>query len=96
MDDSVDLFGHIDDASDASDASDVGSWTLVEPTPKSKPLPPTRHVHSSPRIRAPFQVTDLSASSKPAPVVGLQIGTVVQPGLARPTMSAHGFISSFI
>ena len=88
MDDPADLFA-------CDDVSDVGSWNLIQPSPKSQPLSSPRVIHASPRIRAPFQVADLSASSKPEPVVHSQRGLMVQPGLARPTLSVHAFPASF-
>lgn len=48
-------------ASDA--ASSFDDWQLVQPTPKALPVPLSIHRPQTPRIRAPFQVSDLVLAS---------------------------------
>ena len=48
----------------ASDCdSSMNDWQLVHPSPKSLPLPSHFTRHQTPRIRSPFQVSDLTSSS---------------------------------
>ena len=48
----------------ASDCnSSMNDWQLVHPSPKSLPLPSHFTRHQTPRIRSPFQVSDLPSSS---------------------------------
>lgn len=65
--------------------SSAPSWNLIAPTPKSLPLPPHLRDHPQPRIRAPFQVTDLGMTTSVLPLADTRVTPVVHsPGLPCP------------
>ena len=71
---------------DSDQVSDVSGWSLLSPTPKALPLPAIARPFHAPRIRSPFQVTDLQRPSMPniSTPVGTA-GTSTYPiGLPRP------------
>lgn len=75
------------DLFDVSDQdSDISGWSLLSPTPKAMPLPAHVQPFHAPRIRSPFQVTDLQRPSmqhSSTPLV--TVGTSKYPvGLPRP------------
>ena len=79
----------------SDDVSSVVGAESFQPSPKALPLPSILSRVSAPRIRSPFQVTDLhsmSSSSCAATVETVRPSTVVS-GLARPT-SKHSSVES--
>ena len=73
----------------ASDCdSSVGDWQVVRPSPKSLPLPSNFTRPQTPRIRSPFQVSDLASSSSSVTNVPQWTVPTSKPagGLQRPVL----------
>ena len=80
MDESWDLFA----GSEVPTCSD--NWTVIQPTSKALPAPPALRRSFAPRIRSPFQVTDIAASSSSSNVAPAQRARplTIAPSLPRP------------
>ena len=63
------------------------NWTVIQPTSKALPAPPALSRSFAPRIRSPFQVTDISASSSSSNVAPAQRARplTIAPSLPRPS-----------
>ena len=80
---------------DSDQVSDISGWSLMSPTPKALPLPVHAQPFHAPRIRSPFQVTDLQQpplQSDSTPLA--DVGTSKHPiGLPRPELRESSIAS---
>lgn len=75
----------------SDDDNSLASWHVLQPTPKALSLPSVLSRPHAPRIRSPFQLTDLdTASSASQPAVADPMGPLkFQAGLQRPMQDQH-------
>ena len=80
---------------DSDQVSDTSGWSLLSPTPKALPLPVHAQPFHAPRIRSPFQVTDLQQPPLQRDSTPLaDVGTSKHPiGLPRPELRESSIAS---
>ena len=80
---------------DPDQVSDISGWSLLSPTPKALPLPVHAQPFHAPRIRSPFQVTDLQQPPLQRDSTPLtDVGTSKHPiGLPRPALRESSIAS---